>query len=107
MLYEVITDGSTTSYTTPNLNKRLYKGLNLQTGDNTELYKEFSPAFRDDNIINGLEQHKRAIEFAVGLAYGDLSNTQVVEKTATEIKHAKQRKYNRVNAIEKNSYNFV
>jgi len=99
---QISVDGSTTSYTTPNLNKRLYKGLNLQTGDNTELYKEFSPAFRDDNIINGLEQHKRAIEFAVGLAYGDLSNTQVVEKTATEIKHAKQRKYNRVNAIEKN-----
>lgn len=77
------------------LNKRLYKGL-----DSRDLFQEFSPAFREQNIINGLEQIKRAIEFNVGLAYGDLSDVQTVEKTATEIKHAKQRKYNRINAIE-------
>ncbi len=97
---QAILDNGKTTLVAPKLNERLYKGLNLQTGDNAELYKEFSPAFRDSNIINGLEQHKRAIEFAVGLSYGDLSNTQSVEKTATEIKHAKQRKYNRVNVIE-------
>ncbi len=89
-----------TCYSTPHLNKRLYRGLNLDGGSG-DLYKEFSPAFRDENIINGLEQIKRAIEFNVGLAYGDLSDAQSVEKTATEIKHSKQRKYNRVNAIEK------
>lgn len=79
------------------LDKRLYRGL-----DSRDLFQEFSPAFREQNIINGLEQIKRAIEFNVGLAYGDLSDVQTVEKTATEIKHAKQRKYNRINAIEKN-----
>lgn len=88
-------------YKMPKLNKRLYRGLNLD-GGNGDFYKEFSPEFRDSNIINGLEQIKRAIEFNVGLAYGDLSDVQSVEKTATEIKHAKQRKYARVNAIEKN-----
>lgn len=79
------------------LDKRLYRGL-----DSRDLFQEFSPAFREQNIINGLDQIKRAIEFNVGLAYGDLSDVQTVEKTATEIKHAKQRKYNRVNAIETN-----
>lgn len=79
------------------LDKRLYRGL-----DSRDLFQEFSPAFREQNIINGLEQINRAIEFNVGLAYGDLSDVQTVEKTATEIKHAKQRKYNRVNAIETN-----
>lgn len=88
-------------YKMPKLNKRLYRGLNLQ-GDSGDLYKEYSPQFRDENIINGLEQIKRNIEFAVGLAYGDLSDVQAVEKTATEIKHSKVRKYNRVNAIETN-----
>lgn len=85
----------------PKLNKRLYRGLNLEA-ENGDLFKEFSPEFRDDSIINGLEQMKRSIEFNVGLAYGDLSDVQQVEKTATEVKHAKQRKYNRVNAIETN-----
>ena len=90
-----------TVFEAPKLNKRLYRVLNLET-DNGDLYKEFSPEFRDGNIINGLEQIKRNIEFNVGLSYGDLSDINVVEKTATEIKHAKQRKYNRVNAIETN-----
>jgi hypothetical protein len=35
------------------------------------------------------------------LAYGDLSDAQYVDKTATEIKSAKSRKYNRVTAIQK------
>lgn len=90
-----------TVYKTPKLNKRLYRGLNLDAG-NGELYKEFSPEFREESIINGLEQMLRKIEFIVGLAYGDLSKTDVVEKTAEEIKHSKNRKYNRVKAIERN-----
>lgn len=88
-------------YKLPQLNKRLYRGLNLQT-DGGDLYKEYSPEFRDENIINGLEQIKRTIEFIVGLAYGDLSDAQFVDKTATEVLHSKERKYNRVNAIENN-----
>lgn len=90
-----------TTYKMPKLNDRLYRGLNLDAG-NGELYKEFSPEFREESIINGLEQILRKIEFIVGLAYGDLSKTDVVEKTAEEIKHSKNRKYNRVKAIERN-----
>lgn len=83
----------------PKLNGRLYKGLDLEV-DNGELYKEYSPLFRDENIINGLEEIKREIEFNVGLAYGDLSNPQAVEKTAEEVMTSKQRKYNMVTAIQ-------
>lgn len=85
----------------PQLNKRLYRGLNIQDSGDKELYKEYSPDFRDQNIINGLEKYFRQIEFSVGLAYGDLSDAQYVDKTATEIKSAKSRKYNRVTAIQK------
>ena len=50
----------------------------------------------------GLEEYKRNIEFAVGLSYGDISNPQTVDKTATEIKASKARKYNTVSAIQNN-----
>lgn len=81
------------------LNKRLYRGLNT---DSEDLYKDYSPEFRDENIINGLETEYRQIEFIVGLAYGDLSDPKTIEKTAEEIKASKLRKYNRVNAIQNN-----
>lgn len=90
-----------TKYEMPKLNKRLYKGLNLES-KNGGLYQEYSPSFRDSNLINGLEEYKRNIEFDVGLSYGDLSNPQAVEKSATEVKASKKRKYNTVKAIQKN-----
>lgn len=84
------------------LNKRLYRGLNLEAGRDNELLKEYSPEMRDEAYKRGLEGFKREIEFNVGLAYGDLSDVQEVAKTATEVKASKLRKYNRVNAIQNN-----
>ena len=81
--------------------QRLYRGLNLDQGQG-ELYKEYSPTMRDEAYIRGLEKAYRSIEFVVGLGYGDLSNASEVDKTATEIRASKQRKYNRVNAIQEN-----
>lgn len=87
----------------PKLKKRLYKGLNLSCGaSGAELFKEYSPQIRDNNFITGLDTYKREIEFCVGLSYGDISNPQSVDKTATEVRAAKQRKYNTVTAIQKN-----
>ena len=83
----------------PKLNDRLYRGLNL-TPD--ELYKEWSPQFRDTNIINGLNAYLRQVEFNVCLSYGDLSDVSDVEKTASEVRVAKKRKYNMVSAIQEN-----
>lgn len=83
----------------PRLKKRLYKGLNLDD-NNKDLYKEYSPEMRDEAFRRGLEEYKREIEFNVGLAYGDLSDAQEVDKTATEVLASKTRKYNRVTAIQ-------
>lgn len=69
-------------------------------GDKDDFYQEFSPALRQDGFIAGLEEIRRGIEFAVGLAYGDLSNPQYVEKTATEVNTAKIRKRNTVDKIQ-------
>lgn len=85
----------------PKLNERLYRGMNLAV-DKGELLKEYSPEMRDASFREGLESILRQVEFSVGLAFGDLSDAQYVEKTATEIRSAKQRKYNRVSAIQEN-----
>lgn len=84
------------------LNQRLYRGLNIEDGKDKELLREYSPAMRDGSYMAGLEKYYRSIEFAVGLAYGDLSDVQEVSKTATEVKVSKARKYNRVTAIQNN-----
>lgn len=91
-----------TRYVMPKLNKRLYRGLNLSKSNGEELYQEYSPEFRDGSIINGLNAYLRRIEFSVSLSYGDLSDVNDVDKTATEAKIAKKRKYNMVKAIQSN-----
>lgn len=95
-------DRSTGRFGISRLNKRLYRGLNLEDGKDKELFKEYSPQMRDEAYKRGLEEFKREIEFNVGLAYGDLSNVQEVAKTATEVKTSKTRKFNRVDAIQSN-----
>jgi A118 family predicted phage portal protein len=85
---------------TEKLNKRLYKAVDVDLGDN-ELFKDFSPAIRQSDITDGLNTYLRRLEFSVGLAYGDLSDLDTVAKTATEILSAKNRKYNTVSAIQK------
>ena len=85
----------------PKLNKRLYRAVDIDFKDG-ELIKEFSPQLRQGDYIAGLEEYKRNIEFEVGLSYGDISNVNLVEKTATEIKAGKKRKYDTVTAIQNN-----
>lgn len=87
----------------PKLKERLYKGLNVSGGANgADFFQEYSPPIRDSSFIAGLDAYKREIEFCVGLSYGDISDPQSVDKTATEVKAAKQRKFNTVTAIQKN-----
>ena len=69
-------------------------------GDREDFFNEFSPALRQDGFIQGLEEYKREYEFAVGLSYGDISNPQYVEKTATEVNVSKIRKRNTVDKIQ-------
>lgn len=87
------------------LKDRLYRGLNIEDGKDKELFKEYSPEMRDEAFRRGLEEYKREIEFNVGLAYGDLSDVQQVEKTAEEVRTSKTRKYSRVTEMQKNLRN--
>lgn len=78
---------------------RLYRSI---LTDSDEPIKEYSPDVRDDNFLNGLEEYKRQIEFNVGLAYGDLSRLDNIEKTATEVMASKERKHKTIKAIQHN-----
>lgn len=81
-------------------NERLYRSAILD--DSKEAIHEFNPTLRDNNFIIGLNEYKRELEFNVGLAYGDLSKNETIEKTATEIMASKNRKQITVKNIERN-----
>lgn len=71
----------------------------------TDMLQVFSPAIRDSNIYNGFNRILQRIEFSCGLAYGTISDPQVVEKTAEEIKTSKQRSYVQTSRIQQSLQN--
>ena len=72
--------------------KRLYRALDTG-GAADDLFKEWAPNLREQNILSGLDAILKRIEYVTGLAYGTLSDPNTVDKTATEIKISKQRTY--------------
>lgn len=83
----------------PKREKRIYRQYDVDNLDGN-LYKIFSPEIRDSSMFAYLNRILQRIEFNVGLAYGTLSDPQIVEKTAEEIKTSKQRSYTQVSAIQ-------
>ena len=78
--------------------QRLYRrSLNTREGN---LYQAFAPSLRDSSYLAGLDSILKKIEFACNLSFGILSDPQTVEKTATEVKMAKQRSYAAVRDIQ-------
>lgn len=82
--------------------KRLYRTLNKSGNvDDEDFFSEWSPDFREKNILNGLDAILRRVEFNCGLAYGTLSNPITVDKTATELKISQQRSYATITDAQK------
>ena len=73
--------------------------------DDQNFLETFNPPFRDSSLFNGLNKTEQRIEFQCGLAYGTISDPNMVDKTATEINAAKQRSYSTIHdtqaALEK------
>lgn len=78
--------------------ERLYRKLD---SDSEDFFEEWAPTIRDESLYNGLNKILQRIEFASGLAYGTLSDVQMTNKTATEVKASKQRTYSTVRDIQK------
>lgn len=92
-------DGGTKA---PKGKERLFRQYEISTGVTEKpFYEVFSPEIRDSSLFNGLNKILQRIEFNCGLAYGTLSDPQIVEKTAEEIKTSKQRSYSMVADTQK------
>jgi A118 family predicted phage portal protein len=93
---KVLMDGNTS--TANMFDKRLFEiGAFTSDGD---FYQFLNPELRNDAVYKGFQDVLRRIEFNVGLSYGDISDPQTVEKTATEIRSGKQRKYVLISSIQ-------
>ena len=93
---KVLMDG--TSSTAEMFDKRLFEvGPFSPNGD---FFQHIEPQIRDDAIYRGFQNTLRRVEFNIGLSYGDISDPQTIEKTATEIRSSKQRKYVLISSIQ-------
>ena len=72
------------------LQSRLYRKVDLNE-DNT--YEVFSPALRDQSLINGLNCILMRIEDGAGISRGTLSDVTTEAKTATELRMLRIRSY--------------
>lgn len=82
----------------PKGKKRIFRSLDTE---DENFYKLFNPDIRDEPLFNGLNKLLKRVEFNCGLAYGTLSDIELIEKTAEEIKASKQRSYSTVVDIQK------
>ena len=93
---KVLMDGNTS--TANMFDKRLFE-IGAFTADG-DFYQFLNPELRNDAIYRGFQNTLRRVEFNIGLSYGDISDPQTVEKTATEIRSSKQRKYVLISSIQ-------
>jgi A118 family predicted phage portal protein len=83
----------------PKGKERLFR---LNSGDNPKIGMDaWAPELRDAAFWRGLNNHLRRIEFAIGFAYGILSDPNEVEKTAEEIKASKHRFFVTIQEVQK------
>ena len=86
----------------PKGKERLYRamGPGIQSKDGSPFFNAYSPEIRDESFFRGYNRIIQKVEFSSGLAYGTLSDPQVVDKTAEEVKTSKQRSYATVKSIQ-------
>ncbi len=75
-------------------------GHSVSDDNGKPFFNVYSPEIRDASFFNGYNKIIQKVEFNSGLAYGTLSDPQVVDKTAEEIKMSKQRSYSTVTSIQ-------
>lgn len=86
----------------PKGKERQYVDMGNRVTDDSgkPFFNVYSPDIRDASFFNGYNRIIQKVEFNSGLAYGTLSDPQVVDKTAEEIKASKQRSYSTVTSIQ-------
>lgn len=86
----------------PSFDRRIFTKLHGDNMDNSaNRIDMWSPAIRNANFEQSLEVILRNIEFNFGLAYGEMSQSSEVAKTATEVRASKERSYSTVRSYQK------
>lgn len=80
------------------LQQRLYRPIDL---GESNTYQPFTPALRDNSMINGLNTILMRIEDVVAMSRGTISEVAAEARTATEIRILKQRSYSSNLEIQK------
>ncbi len=80
------------------LQQRLYRPIDL---GESNTYQPFTPALRDNSMINGLNTLLMRIEDVVAMSRGTVSEVAAEARTATEIRVLKQRSYSSNLEIQK------
>lgn len=82
----------------PEGHERLYRAFD--ESKDKSLFDIYSPEIRSEPLFDGLNKMLKRIEWNVGLAYGTISDPDMMEKTATEILSAKQRSYRIISRMQ-------
>lgn len=77
------------------LKREIYVKYPERRGEDNEI-NIFAPNIDNESIESGLDFFLREIESSFGLAFGELSKSETVVKTATEIEASKERSYSTV-----------
>lgn len=81
--------------------ERLFMELDYDPSTSNTPYTVPSSEIRYDSYESAINAISRDIEFNVGLAYGELSNAQLQDKTATEVRASKERSYATISELQK------
>ena len=85
----------------PKGKERLFRDMgDVSDKNGAPFFNVYSPEIRNESFFDGFNRILQRVEFNSCLAYGTLSDPQLVEKTAEEIKSGKQRTYAMVKAIQ-------
>lgn len=86
-------------------NEDIFSKLSVEESPNGDsgrmMIDVFNPEIRVEQYSKSMEVILRKIEFNSGLAYGDLSDASVIDKTATEVKASKERSWSTTVDIQK------
>lgn len=77
--------------------KKLYRLLS----STDELFQDWTPKIREQNILNGLDAILKRIEDCCSIARGTFSDVSSSPRTATELKMTKHRTYSKVCEVQK------
>ena len=102
MLKPILVEGRVVYQAIPKGKERMFRTFDADSKNNSTFYNVYSPEIRESSYITGYNKILQQIEFSCGLAYGTLSDPNVIAKTATEIKISKQRSYATVADIQTN-----